>query len=370
MSPPPLRLGIVGCGFATQSRHLPALARIREAEVVALADLDADLLARVADRWRVARRHRDTQALIADPLVEAVAICTPAADHVPLALAAIAAGRHVFVEKPLALSLAEADRLVAAAAASASRVMVGFNLRWHRLALAARELVAGGAIGRVRAVRSVFGDPLLARSAVPAWRLRRTAGGGSILDKAIHHFDLWRYLLADEVEWVTAASASAAGDDEIATMTARTARGTLLTAWSADVTTIANEMTLDGESGSLHLDFYRFDGLERRAPGALPGAPATRLRRLAAALGALGGNAGELLRGGAFDTAYDRQWRHFAAIVRGDLAPGCGLDDGRAALAIALAALRAAETGDRCAVPPPPAAPGRAGARGEDERAR
>jgi myo-inositol 2-dehydrogenase / D-chiro-inositol 1-dehydrogenase len=370
MSSPALRLGIVGCGFATESRHLPALARLSEVEVVALADLEAAVLARVAEDWRIARRYSDPQALIGDPQVEAVAICTPAADHVPLALAALAAGRHVFVEKPLALSLAEADRLVAAASASASKVLVGFNLRWHRLVLRARELVASGAIGRVRAVRSVFADPLLARPGVPEWRRRRDEGGGSILDKAIHHFDLWRYLLADEVEWVTAASASGAGDDEIATMTAHTARGTLLTAWSADVTTIGNEMTLDGETGTLHLDLYRFDGLERRSPGALPGAPARRLRRLATSLAALAGNAGEVLRGGAFDTAYDRQWRHFAAVVRGDLAPGCGLDDGRAALAIALAALRAAETGGRCAVAPPPPTSRKDGARREDEPAR
>jgi predicted dehydrogenase len=370
MTSHPLRVGIIGCGFATHSRHLPALARIDEATVVALADHDAEALERVAGGWGVARRYRDPQALIEDPAVEVVAICTPAVHHVPLALSAIEAGRHVFVEKPLALSLDEADRLIARAATSASKVLVGHNLRWHRLALRARELLARGAIGRVGAVRSVFGDTLLARPGLPEWRRRRAEGGGSILDKAIHHFDLWRYLLADEVEWVTAASASAAGDDEVATMTARTARGTLLTAWSMDVATIFNEMTLYGEAGTLHLDFYRFDGFERISSSELPGAPATRLRRLGSSLAALAANAGELVRGGAFDTAYDRQWRHFAAVVRGDLEPGCGLDDGRAALAVALAAVRAAETGGRCAVAQPPGSPGRDGAHREGEHAR
>jgi myo-inositol 2-dehydrogenase/D-chiro-inositol 1-dehydrogenase len=347
-----LRIGIIGCGFATQNRHLPALRRIREARVVALADLDEAVLDRVGEAWDISRRHRNPQALIDDPQVEAVAICTPASHHVSLALAALDAERHVFVEKPLALSLEDADRFVERAEASADKVLVGFNLRWHRLVQRALELLRGGAIGRVRAVRSVFGDPHLTRPGVPEWRLRRAQGGGSILDKAIHHYDLWRYFLADEVEWVAAASNSATGDDEIATVTARSARGTLLTAWSLDVSTICNEMTLYGNAGTLHLDLYRFDGLRQLALDELPGAPATRLRRLGSSLLTLGGNAGEVLRGGAFDTAYDRQWQHFAEVVRGDLESGCGPADGRAALAVAFAAQRAAETGGRCRVAP------------------
>ena len=314
---------------------------MREAAAVALAE--------TGDAWKIARRHRDPLALMVDPEVEAVAICTPAADHVPLALAALEAGRHVFVEKPLALALAEADRLVASADASAAKVLVGFNLRWPRLALRAREIVRGGGIGRVRAVRSVFADPLLSQPGLPAWRLRRAQGGGSLLDKGIHHFDLWRYLLGEEIETVTAASDSATGDDEVALVSARSSGGTLLSALVADATGGGNEMTLYGDAGTLHLDFYRSDGLELRPPAELSGAPLTRLRRLAASLGALARGAGELARGGAFDAAYDRQWRHFADIVRRDLRSGCDARDGREALAIALAAL--ADAPDRKEAP-------------------
>lgn len=337
-----LRVGFIGCGFVTRSRHLPALARVREVAAVALADLDPAALDRTGDEWKISRRHRDPLALIEDPEVEAVAICTPAAGHVPLALAALDAGRHVFVEKPLALSLAEADRLAARAATSANRVLVGFNLRWHRLALRARELLAGAAIGRVRAVRSTFSDPLSSRPGLPEWRRRRAQGGGSLLDKGIHHFDLWRYLLGDEVEVIAATAASAASDDEVAVVTARARSGAELTALVMDTSAVANEMTLYGDTGSLHLDFYRSDGLELRSAAELPGAPIARLRRLGGSLAGLAGNAGELLRGGAFDTAYDRQWRHFAEVVRHDLPPGCSLRDGREALAIALAALACA----------------------------
>lgn len=350
-----VRLGIIGCGFATQSRHLPALRRTAGIEVVALCDADFARLSRVAADWGVARQHREPQALVDDPRVEAVAVCTPAEHHVSLALAALAAERHVFVEKPLALSLPDADRLVANVATSPRSLLVGFNLRWHRLVLRARDLLAAGGIGRVRAVRSVFSDPLLARVDLPQWRRRRAQGGGSLIDKGIHHFDLWRYLLGDEVTTVAAASASGAADDEVAEVTARTASGVLLTALTMDATTIGNEMTLYGDAGTLHLDLYRADGYELRAPHDLPGSPASRLRRLAASFSELGANAGEMARGGVFDASYARQWRHFVDVVRRDAAPTCTVRDGRAALAIALAAIDAAGDGGtrRVAAEPP-----------------
>lgn len=342
MTPPPLRLGFIGCGFVTRSRHFPALARVPDARVVAIADPDDAALARVGDTWQIARRHHDPLALIADPEVEAVAICTPAAWHVPLAQAALEAGRDVFVEKPLALSLAEADRLMACAATRRSAVLVGFNLRWHRLTERARALLGDGAIGRVRAVHSVFSDPLSSQPGLPEWRRRREQGGGALLDKGVHHFDLWRYLLADEVTKVSATTSSSTTDDEVGLVTARSSRGAHLTALVMDTSSVANQMTIHGDTGSLHIDFYRSDGLELRSTDEPPGAPRSRLRRLGASLAALAANAGEVTRGGVFDSAYDRQWRHFAAVVRHGRPVGCSLRDGREALAIALAALAGA----------------------------
>lgn len=342
LNAPPVQLGIIGCGYVTRSRHLPSLARGREVKPVAIADTDEAALARVGDAWRIARRYRDPLALIADPEVEAVAVCTPAAFHVSLVLAALDAGRHVFVEKPLTLSLAEADRLVSRADVQPRCALVGFNLRWHRLALQAQALLRAGAVGRVRAIHSVFADPLSAQSGLPEWRRRRAAGGGALLDKGIHHFDLWRFLLGDAVEVVHATTADGATDDEVASVTARSAGGVQLSALAMDTSAIANQMSVYGDAGTLHIDFYRSDGLELRAADALPGAPASRLRRLGASLVALAANAGEVRVGGVFDAAYDRQWQHFARVVRGSEPVGCSLSDGREALAIALAALASA----------------------------
>lgn len=345
----PLGVGIVGCGFAA-SRHLPAIAGIDEAEIVALADIDGEALERVADAWNVQRRYRDGEELCRDPGVEAVAVCVPAAHHVPVALAALDADRHVLVEKPLALSLHEADRLLERATTAGVKTTMGFNMRSHRLVRRARELLRSGRLGRVVAFRALYSDPILSRPDLPEWRRRRRDGGGSVLEKGVHHFDLARHLLGDEIEEVSASSVSGRGEDQVVTVTGRTERGTLLDALFCDSTAVRNEISLYGEEGVLHLDCYRTDGLELRSVEELPGSPATRVRRMADSLRQLGANVGELRRGGAFDCSYDAEWRHFAGAVRGDIEPASTLEDGRRALQVVLAVLESSSTGRSVAV--------------------
>lgn len=340
-----MRVGFAGCGFVARNRHLPTLRRVPEVEVVALADLDESALIETGERFGVRRRHRTVEGLVADPEVEAIAVCVPVGVHVEVALAALAAQKHLLVEKPLALDLVEADRLLSRVANSRARVMVGFNLRWHRHLLAARRLVASGALGPIQSLTAVFSDPLLSRAGIPAWRSSRTAGGGVLFDKLAHHFDLWRFLLADEVEEVFTMSRSGRGDDSTASVTGRTTGGTLVTALGMDDAFLRHEITIYGGLGGVHVDCYRFDGFRRYAAEDLPGSPRTRLRHLAATLGDSRAHLAAIRRGGDFAASYDGEWRHFAASVRQDRAPSCGLADGRAALEIALAADRSRSTG-------------------------
>jgi myo-inositol 2-dehydrogenase/D-chiro-inositol 1-dehydrogenase len=343
----PLRLGVAGCGFVTTEHHLPALRRVPEIEVVALADLDATRAESVARAWNVFRSYGDPSELIADPVVEAVAVCTPAASHVELGVATLAAGKHLFVEKPLSVTLADADRLVERGGESAVAAATGFNLRWHRHAREARRIVAAGALGRVNAVQSTFSDSTRFRPGLPAWRTRRELGGGVFLEKAVHHFDLWRFLLSDELRAVSAWSSSSEGDDDTATVTARLESGALGTMLLDDTGSIRNELTIFGRDGTLGLDFYRFDGVTVTPAGEVPGAPAGRVRRLGTGVVRLAGSAGTIRRGGDFRASYEAEWREFAAAIRGRRAPGCGLADGRAALAAALAAAGSASRGEQ-----------------------
>ena len=104
-----VRIGLVGCGFAAEHRHLPTLMHLPDLSVAAVCDVDETARSRVGERFGIARRHASAHELAADPSVEAVAVCVPTGAHVEVALAAIEAGKHVFVEKPIALSLDDAD---------------------------------------------------------------------------------------------------------------------------------------------------------------------------------------------------------------------------------------------------------------------
>jgi myo-inositol 2-dehydrogenase/D-chiro-inositol 1-dehydrogenase len=341
----PLGVGFVGCGFVTESRHLPGLRRVPELRVAALADVQPSTLAAVGDSVGVSRRYASTEELVADSEVDVVAVCVPAAHHVEVALAALEAGKHVLVEKPLALTLEDADRLLARARQSAQKTTIGFNLRWHRLVIEALSLVRQGAIGSVEAIRTVYSDPILDRADLPAWRVRREQGGGALLEKAIHHVDLWRFLLEDEVEEVFAVGRSGVSDDRTVGFTARTRGGVVGEALVSDRTATTNELVLYGESGAIFLDLYRSDGLRLVGAHDLPGAPKTRLRQVVHSVEQIAANVGEVRRGGVFDATYEAEWRAFADAIRVDRPASPSLDDGRRALAIVLAATESASTG-------------------------
>jgi len=340
-----VKVGIIGCGFATRTRHLPALRRVPHAELIAVADLDLKSLNYVADEWSVPRRYQSAQALIEDPTLEAIAICVPASAHVEVALAALDAHKHILVEKPLALSIVDAKRLIARAQHSSCKVMVGFNMRWHRLVSQARTLLEHRAIGEIHSVRTLYSDEARDRHGLPAWRIRRDLGGGALLEKAVHHFDLCRFLLEDEVDEVFAFSRRGRVEDETVSVTARMHHGAFVTLIVSDATSVSNELTLYGEAGSLHLDCYRSDGLRLTSLSDLPGAPRTRLRRMISTTKQLATNLAEIRRGGVFDATYEAEWRHFITAIRGNGIPACNLDDGVRALQIVLAVAESASTG-------------------------
>jgi len=337
-----VRLGIIGCGYVTFDRHLPALRHVPEIEVVALADAVAERAAEAARRWPEARAV-DVDALLGDGLVDAVAVCTPPATHAELALAALDAGKHLFLEKPLAPSLEEADRIVARAARSSRQVLVGLNFRRHRLVERARELVREGRLGRIQAVRSAFTNPVLDEEI--AWKTKRPLAGGALLDRAVHHFDLWRFVLGEEIAEVFALTRSERGDDQSTLVTARTTEGTPLTTLALDDSVVTHDLTVYGSEAAVVADLCRFDGFDVAPRTELPGSPAARLRRTRDAVRRPGESLRAVRGGGDFRRSYVEQWRHFARAVRGEVEASPTLADGRAALEVALAAARSADSG-------------------------
>jgi predicted dehydrogenase len=143
--------------------------------VIALADVDLDRLGRVAELFGVDRRYGGHADLLADETIEAVGVCVPAAEHLEVGLAALDAGKHLLLEKPIALSLGEADRWIDRAARSSRKAILGFNLRWHRLVQRTRALLARGVIGNPTLLRAALTSY---HEVIPDWRIRRASGGG------------------------------------------------------------------------------------------------------------------------------------------------------------------------------------------------
>jgi predicted dehydrogenase len=338
-----VRVGFVGCGRVTETRHLSALRRAGGVEASALADVDAERLSRVGDAFGVARRYEDWQRLVRDEHVDAVAVCVPPSLHAEVALAALDAGKHVFIEKPLALTLEECDLLDAAAVrAEGLKVTVGFNMRWHRLVREARDTLARGELGRVKLVRTVFASAARARPEYPEWRRRRESGGGAIFELGTHHFDLIRFMLGQEAREVYA-SCDETGETSVVAL--NTDGDVQVVTALSEGTGEGHELEFYGERGSLRVSCYRADGIERLDAGQYAGSVRARLNSFTRTLRALPRVLGQARTGGDYVNSYAEEWRHFAEAVRGRARVSATLEDGRRALETALAAEESSRTG-------------------------
>ncbi|MBM3525249.1 MAG: Gfo/Idh/MocA family oxidoreductase [Alphaproteobacteria bacterium] len=149
----PLRVGVIGCGEVTQIIHLPALFELRDLfTLTALCDVSPSVLTAVGAMHPGVRLHADERALLADDNVDAVLIGSPDAYHAGTVIAAIGAGKHVLLEKPIALTIAEADAMIAAEAMGRVTVQVGYMRRY-----------APAFVEAVAAVAKLRGDIVLAR---------------------------------------------------------------------------------------------------------------------------------------------------------------------------------------------------------------
>jgi len=199
--PTTLRFGLIGAGrigpvhAATLAYHVP------QACLAAVADLNQKLAQSLAARFGVPKVLASGEEIIADPDIDAIALCSSTDTHADLIVAAAAAGKHIFCEKPISLSLAEIDRALAAVAAAGVKLQVGFNRRFDSNFLRVRQAVASGEIGTPNLFHIVSRDPF----PPPLSYLRPS--GGIFLDMMVHDFDMARFLMGDEVEEIYAQGA-------------------------------------------------------------------------------------------------------------------------------------------------------------------
>ena len=191
-NPPPLKLGVLGVGAIAQLAHLPVLAKMRGVEVVALCDSDGPKARSLADRFQVRDVYTDIDDLLEFDELDAVVIATPNHLHEPQTLRALAAGVHVFCERPLALSARGVERILAAATRAERKVVVANNHRFRSDVQTLQRFLSGGELGRLLGIRA--GSYQVTRPS-EGWRSRRPeAGGGVFFEHGIPLLDLALWL--------------------------------------------------------------------------------------------------------------------------------------------------------------------------------
>jgi predicted dehydrogenase len=180
---------------------------------------------------------------------------------------------------------------------------------------------------------------------MPEWRNKREEGGGTIVEIAIHHFDLWRFLLDSEVEEVSALTCSFEWDDQIAAVNALMANGAIVSSFFSELTSNNNEIEIHGRNGSLLVSCYRFDGLEFQPILSTPGAISARAMKSIKTFLDLPQAVSTMHRGGEFIASFRAEWEHFLFSIKDNTPLECTLQDGMAAVKIALAAAQSASLG-------------------------
>ncbi|PLK44395.1 Gfo/Idh/MocA family protein [Emticicia sp. TH156] len=213
--PDTINWGIIGCGDVTEVKSGPAFNKVPASALIAVMRRDAARAEDYAHRHGVPKWYADAHALITDPAINAIYVATPPSSHELYALAAIAAGKPVYVEKPMADDYAAALRIAHAAQKAGVKLVVAHYRRAQQRFRKVKELLAGQAIGDVRLVRLELAKPPLTEHELAdprnAWRVDPvTAGGGLFHDLAPHQLDLMYYFFG-EVERVTGLATNQGG---------------------------------------------------------------------------------------------------------------------------------------------------------------
>jgi predicted dehydrogenase len=188
--------GVLGVAKIATEKVIPGMLAAHDLDVVAIASRSADKARAAAERLGLPKWHGSYEALLADPAIDAIYIPLPNHLHVSWSIRALEAGKHVLCEKPIGLSVAEAEKLAAAGAAHPKlKLMEAFMYRFHAQWVSAKRLVAGGAIGELRATQTFFSyfnrDPANVRN-------QADIGGGALMDIGCYPISLSRFLFAAE----------------------------------------------------------------------------------------------------------------------------------------------------------------------------
>jgi len=339
--PRKVKVAVLGCGSIAQHCHLPGYAKNRFAEVVAVADPVRARLNEVKRQFPVGRTYADWRKLLATEELDAVSICTPNYLHAPMALAALKRGLHVFCEKPMTISVKEADAVRRAARSASLRAgttfMVGFTHRFLKGNIWAKKLLDAGGIGEpfMLRVRFAHGGPYPGWAKDDWFYSPREAGGGALLDMGIHAMDLARFYIGEaasvSAELKTLRKPIRVDDNAILILTfkGKKALGYIEVGWTSRPGFSGAEIY--GDEGTILVDYI--GGLRVLRGRTLPsGKVELRWQRPPV----------KVTEGG-----WAVEADHFINCIRTGRAPKTGVEDGYQAVRISCAAYESARRGRR-----------------------
>jgi UDP-N-acetyl-2-amino-2-deoxyglucuronate dehydrogenase len=343
----PIRIGLVGCG-AISTQHLEAISAIPDLRLVGVLDASAERARAVGERWDVPWFVSLDDLLESDGL-DVVTIMTPSGLHAEQALAVLRSGRHVVVEKPIALAVADADAVVREGRDRGLAVAAISQRRFEPVVRALKAAAAGGALGRLVLVivEGLYYRPQSYYDSA-AWRGTRALDGGVLMNQAIHQVDLLRWV-GGPVASVTAHLATlghAMEAEDTASVSLRFAGGALGEIFAT--TCLADEQPVElrvyGDRGNV-----RIVG-EAAAEWNVPGIPAPPPPAVADEVTPLPG-LGTTQTWGTNSVGHLRQYTDFVAAVREGRPPAVTGTDGRNAIEIITAAYESDRLGRAVTLP-------------------
>jgi predicted dehydrogenase len=339
MKLPLLNIGLIGFGRIAELVHLRTLMSLPGVVVGGVSEHDPKRMQQVWQRAPHAGTFANYHDMLRDSEVEAVVICLPPAQHADAAIAAFQSGKHVYIEKPIAPSLEEAQAVHTAWRASGKVGMMGFNFRCHPLYQQLRALIRAGTYGAVMGASSLFTTQ--ARQ-IPIWKEKRATGGGILLDLASHHVDLVGYLFPDPIMGVSAFEHSSQSEADNATLALRLESGALIQSLFSSTSVNAHRFEVYFQQAKVVVDLAQPDGLAVTEKTTF----ITRRQKLATALRSLAPR--RLLRTPGYEPSFSRSLSAFASAVRSedgaDHAHTANIDDGRRCLEVILAAEESSRT--------------------------
>ena len=319
-----VQLGVIGLGRMGQVYAYHAARQIENAALVAVADPRREVTQPFAEQVSGVTVYANFHDLLAHPDLHGVIITTPTNTHYEVVMAAVRAGKHIFCEKPMSLTLRENDEMVAAIEKAGILFQVGFMRRFDDGYSAAKQQIEADVIGQPVAIRSIGRDPY--RTSLEY--ANAAVSGGLIIDMGIHDFDLVRWLMGDEVERVYAEAAAlvypellTVGDVDNAMISLRFEGGGLGNVEVSRTAIYGYDIQCEivGAKGTLQVGYLRQTPLLTLTRAGVTHDVVPHFPQ-------------------RFGKAYTRQIEHFVDCLHEQKTPAVGAADARAALQIGIAA--------------------------------